>query len=120
MPDSGATYARLFKTVANTSLVKEAGMSALKKALLLGAGGLGLAGAGGGAGYLLGSSGAEDDVSHARYQGYNIGWDELRKQLIESELSTPTLDQSYGFHGPFDPTTGELAGGSGDPWVGGY
>jgi hypothetical protein len=73
MQDVGTTYATLFKTVAATGFVKTARMSALRKALLLGGGGVGLAGLGGGAGYALGNSGADEEAELARQLGFESG-----------------------------------------------
>ena len=95
MHDVGATYAALFKAVADTGFVKTAAMSALSKALLLGAGGLGLAGLGGGLGYTLGSRGAEEEAEAARRMGFERGVG-TAEGAYEDALAQLAAESPYG------------------------
>lgn len=95
MSDAGTTYAALFKTVTETNFVKTAQMSALKKALLLGAGGLGLAGAGGGAGYALGAHKAKEEAEAARQLGFESGIG-TAEDAYEDALAQLAAETPYG------------------------
>jgi len=95
MSDVGVTYAALFKTVADTGFVKTAQMGALQKALMLGAGGLGLAGLGGGVGYALGRGKADEEAEAARQLGFESGIS-TADEAYEDALEQLAAETPYG------------------------
>ena len=95
MQDVGTTYAALFKAVAETGFVKTAQMSALTKALLLGAGGEGLEGLGGGVGYALARRKAEGEAEAARRMGFERGVG-TAEGAYEDALAQLAAESPYG------------------------
>lgn len=95
MQDVGTTYTALFKIVAATDFVKTARLGALRKALLLGAGGLGAAGLGSGAGYALGNSESEEEAEAARQMGFESGIG-TAEDAYEDALMQLASESPYG------------------------
>jgi shikimate 5-dehydrogenase len=101
MQNLGATYVSLFNAVSQTGFVKEAQMSALQKALLLGAGGLGV-GIGGGLGYGLARNSVDAaELKKARELARSLGYEsgvQTAESAYEDALSQLANETPYGMY----------------------